>query len=335
MTQGKDKGKEKQLGRRRSLVSGGGKLFSRKSRTFTGKKTGENDVDQINEGQGEKRKPAVTSAQSDRVGEQSEQEATNATAPAAERVDESEADILQPSQEQVVSETPEAETSTRTPTSPKPESKLRSWFRGRFPRRFSKPPPAEEQSAYSVKQGNSAGTEEGVAAADNSPPAAPLTSNPVTETDFAPATASGAANPPDEEDAGNEEATRQWSSSSEHSHDENGRWSSSFSGDSSNRRRRLRLSLRDMILRKPTTDIGSAGESPLASPVATATPSFSNKTIGTTAMSRPAPARLNTMERDELSDNFAEETLPPPPSLLAERRSISSSARDSKFSEDL
>lgn len=254
----------------------------------------------------------------------------NATAPVRES--ESTAERTQesnpgPSHEQVVTEAADAEPRTNNPTSPKSESKIKSWFRGRLSRRLSKPPPAEEPTR---QQGEPVATS-GVSAAEASHRATPLTSHPVRDTDLV----SDLAPQRPEEDAVNEEVARQWSSSTE---DSNRRWSSSPAGDDGKRKKGLRMSLRDMIVRRSTSDTGSAAGSPLASPTTSAPVASGGKMVGTTAMSaRPQLVpRLNTMERNELHDSFTEESLPPPPSLVqAERRSLSGSARDSKFSEDL
>lgn len=256
-------------------------------------------------------------------------------------------------------------------TSPKSGSKLGGWFRGRLSRRFSKPPPPEEKPEDIARD---TPTREGAAAPDavNGYRAAPLTSNPVTATDFAaaPATTAAAAvsEPGADQDIGHEGVMRQWSSSTENTNpDRNHRWSTNTpppadqqqgqdggSGSSTSRRHRIRLSLLDMMNRKSSSEHGStiSPSSPKASPTsptsaAAATTAAGGsgaggKALGTSAVAsssaRPAAtSRMNTMERNELHDTFAEESLPPPPGLFhdSSRRSVSSSARDSKFSEDL
>lgn len=197
---------------------------------------------------------------------------------------------------------------------------------------MSKPPPPEE----STRQEGEAVATGGVSAAEASHHAAPLTSHPVRDTDLVSDVAP--QRPVEEEGALTEEVPRQWSSSTDD--DTNRRWSSSPTGEGGNRRKKsLRMSLKGMIARRPTSE--TAG-SPLASPTAVAsTTSAGNgsKAVGTATMSSRPPnvPRLNTMERNELHDSFTEESLPPPPSSLlpAERGSLSGSARDSKFSEDL
>lgn len=297
---------------------GSRKIFSRTNRKSS--KTAEN----------EERKEQTATPVTDGA-RQFEQGSVNATAPViesastAQRTEESNPG---PSHEQVVTEAADAEPQTSNPTSPKSESKIKSWFRGRLSRRLSKPPPAEESTRH---EGESVATG-GVSTAEASDRAAPLTSHPVRDTDLV----SDLAPQRPEEDTFNEEVSRQWSSSTE---DSNRHWSSSPTGEDGNRRKKgLRMSLRDMIARRSTSDTGSAAGSPLASPTTSAPVASGGKTVGTTAMSaRPQLVpRLNTMERNELHDSFTEESLPPPPNLVpAERRSLSGSARDSKFSEDL
>lgn len=300
---------------------GSKKIFSRTNRKSSGKAA-------ENEERGEEVATPVTEV----VGGQFERGSVNATAPVTER--ESTVESMTqpspgPSHEQVPSEAADAEPQANDSTSPKSESKIKSWFRGRISRRFSKPPPPEEptsQEAEPVVTG-------GVSVAETSQRAAPLTSHPVRDTDLVSDLAP--QRPEAEEDAVNEEVSRQWSSSTE---DSNRRGSSGPAGEDGNRRKKgLRMSLRDMIARRSTSDTGSATGSPLASPT-TSAPASASKTVGTTAMSaRPPPVpRLNTMERNELHDSFTEESLPPPPShVQTDRRSLSGSARDSKFSEDL
>ncbi|KUL83666.1 hypothetical protein ZTR_11062 [Talaromyces verruculosus] len=308
------------LGRRRSLL-GSRKIFTRASRKSSGK-AAENE---------KRREETATNG----VDGQSERGSANATAPVtepeptAERTTEPNPD---PSHEQVVSEAADADPQTNSPTSPKSESKIRSWFKGKLSRRFSKPPPPEEPT----RQEGEAIATGGVSAVEATNRAAPLTSHPVRDTDLVSDLAPQRPEP--EEDALPEEVSRQWSSSTEES---NRRWSSSPIGEDRNRRKKgLRMSLRDIIARRSTSDKGSAAGSPLASPTtsAPAPTSGGSKTVGTGAMSSRPPQgpRMNTMERNELHDSFTEESLPPPPSLVqAERSSLSGSARDSKFSEDL
>lgn len=316
------------------------------------RKTIEEDENRVDGGQGTGQ--SITSPHSERAGEQPEHGSTDTpasptTSPvgpaggAAEETAEQPASTTQPLQGLGVSEATENQPSTTTnaQTSPKSGSKLSSWFRGRISRRFSKPPP-EKKSEESGEQDLTGHSREETT--DN-PRAAPLTSNPVTETDLVPATAS--PQPEEEDNVANEGIVRQWSSSTEQSNQNHRRWSSSPSEQDGNRKRRLRMSLRDMITRKSSSEQGSATTSPLASPAMTT--SSASKALGTTtaaaptsapesASSRPAPApRMNTMERNELRDSFVEQSLPPPPSVFQDssRRSVSSSARDSKFSEDI
>lgn len=313
------------------------KIFSRTSRKSSGK-AAENE---------EQREP-VASPHSDGVDGQLEQGSVNATAPVTEPESTAEGTTEPnpgPTHEQVVSEAADAEPQTSNPTSPKSESKIKSWFKHRISRRFSKPPPPEEPT----RQEGPAVATGVVSAVEVSHRAAPLTSHPIRDTDLVSDLAPQRPEP--EEDAFNESVSRQWSSSTENS--TNRRWSSSPTGDDGSRRKKgLRMSLRGMIARRSTSDTGSplasptvasatSAGSPLASPTvasATSAGGAGSKTIGTVAMSSPSPIapRLNTMERNELHDSFTEESLPPPPSLgQAERRSLSGSARDSKFSEDL
>ncbi|QKX62648.1 uncharacterized protein TRUGW13939_09809 [Talaromyces rugulosus] len=208
-------------------------------------------------------------------------------------------------------------TSQESPESPKSQSKLKSWFKSKVNRRSSKQPVAEETGGGAETQGrdNSAGFGgEDVTAGDDGSRAAPLSSNPVTEQDIAPSVQS------DDQNA----AIRQWSESTTGSPQDK-------TTDSNRRRSRLRTSIMGMISRKSPSE---AGESPLPSPTTpTAAPSGN---VGTTVLARPGAARLNTMERGELRDSFTEDSLPPPSHLFAspERGSVSS-ARDSKFSEDI
>jgi hypothetical protein len=254
-------------------------------------------------------------------------------------------DIAQPSEGPGISEATEDQIPNGAPTSPKSGSKLGIWFR----RRFSKPPTPEKEIKSDVNGRQEVPTmsqEVPASVAIGSPRAAPLASNPVTDTDFASTAAPNAALQPqlhednveekeDDDEIGNEEVARQWSSSTEHSKDRDKRWSTSpaSSQQDGTRRRGLRMSLRDMIARKPSSEQGSAAASPLASPT------MATSSVGKNAASpRPDPVpRMNTMERNELRDSFTEESLPPPPAVLKDtsRRSVSSSARDSKFSEDI
>jgi hypothetical protein len=303
---------------------GSKKIFSRTSRKSSGK-VAEN----------ENQREPVASPNSVGVDGQFEQGSVHATAPVTEPESTAEGTTepnLGPTHEQVVSEAADAEPQTSNPTSPKSESKIKSWFKHRVSRRFSKPPPPEEPT----RQEGPAVATGAVPAVEVSHRAAPLTSNPIRDTDLVSDLAPQRPEP--EEDAFNESVSRQWSSSTENS--TNPRWSSSPTGDDGSRRKKgLRMSLRDMIVRRSTSDAGS----PLASPtVASATSAGGggggSKAVGTAAMSSRPPIvpRLNTMEQNELHDSFTEESLPPPPSLgQAERRSLSGSARDSKFSEDL
>jgi hypothetical protein len=301
---------------------GSKKIFSRTNRKSLGK-TAENE---------ERREEQVATPVTDGVDGQFERGSVTATAPmagpesTAERTAESN---TSPSHEQGASEAVDAEPQTNTSTSPKSESKIKSWFKGRLSRRFSKPPPPEEPT----RQEGAAVATEGVSTAEASHRAAPLTSHPVRETDLVSDPAPQRPDPEEENLA--EEVSSQWSSSTDDSN--NRRWPSSPTGEDGHRRKKgLRMSLRDMIARRSTSDPGSAAGSPLASPI-TSAPGGS-KAVGTAALSSRPPLvpRLNTMERNELHDSFTEESLPPPPSLVqAERSSLSGSARDSKFSEDL
>lgn len=227
--------------------------------------------------------------------------------------------------EPITSPTPAIEISPMT--SPKSESKLRSWFKTRVGRRLSKPPlPSEPAFPEPERERTPGGFRGGSAltgATPDSPRGAPLRSNPVTEGDLATTNSSV----PSE----HQEAMRQWSTSTAGSGDEDRRWSGP--SEHGSRRNRLRMSLKDMISRKTTSEPGSAGVSPLASP----TSPTASKNVGSAAAARPKTSRANTMERDELRDSFTEESLPPPPNLFSagSRRSVSSSVRDSKFSEDL
>lgn len=303
---------------------GSKKIFTRTSRKSSGKAT-----------ENEKRREETATPAKNGVDGQFERGPANATAPVTEHESSAERTTEPnpgPSREQVVSEAADADPQTNNPTSPKSESKIKSWFKGKLSRRFSKPPPPEEPT----RQEGEAVATGGVSAAEATHRAAPLTSHPVRETDLVSDLAPQRPEP--EEDAFTEEVSRQWSSSTEES---NRRWSSSPIGEDRNRRKKgLRMSLRDIIARRSTSDTGSAAGSPLASPTtsAPAPTSGGSKTVGTAAMSSRPPhgPRLNTMERNELHDSFTEESLPPPPSLVqAERSSLSGSARDSKFSEDL
>lgn len=304
---------------------GSRKIFSRTKRKSLGK-TAEN----------EERRQETTTPVTNGADGQFERGSENATDPVAQPESTAERTTepnLGPSHDQVVSEAADAEPQTNNPTSPKSESKIKSWFKGKLSRRSSKPPPPEEPT----RQEGEAVATGGVSAAEASLRAAPLTSHPVRDADLV---SDLAPQRRPEEDTFNEEVSRQWSSSTEES---NRRWSSSPAGEDGHRRKKgLRMSLRDMIARRSTSDTGSAAGSPLASPTtsapAPAPAGGGSKTVGTAAMSSRPPEvpRLNTMERNELHDSFTEESLPPPPSLVqAERRSLSGSARDSKFSEDL
>ncbi|OKL61884.1 hypothetical protein UA08_02839 [Talaromyces atroroseus] len=335
--------------RRRSTKKGTGNLFSRTSRVILGKKEAEGDVNGVGEEQREG--GTATSPINERVNEQPEQEAANiptsATAP-VNGTTEREGDTTQPSEAPVVSGATVDQPSADTPTSPRSGSRLSTWFKGKIGRRFSKPPPPEKEEKLgdNDEQAVQTGSQEAAAVGIDNPRAGPLSSNPVTETDLAPTTAAGVTpqmheemereeEREDNDEIGNEEMARQWSSSTEHSRDKNMWSSSSPTSDQQDggRRRRLHMSLRDMIARKPPSEQGSAAGSPLASPT------MATSSAGKVAASpRPGPVpRMNTTERNELHDSFKEESLPPPPTLFQDssRRSVSSSARDSKFSEDL
>lgn len=294
---------------------GSKKIFTRTSRKSSGKTAGNGE-----------RREEIAIPVTDDVDGQVERGCANATTPVTEP--ESTAERIAgpnpgPLHEQVVSEVVDAEPQTNNPASPKSESKIKSWFKGKLSRRFSKPPPPEEPT----RQEGEAVATGGVSAAEASHRAAPLTSHPVWDTDLVSDLAPQRPEP--EEDAFTEEVSRQWSSSTEES--------SPTGSGGKGRKKGLRMSLRDMIVRRSTSDTGSAAGSPLASPTS-APASGGSKTVGTAAMSSRPPVvpRLNTMERNELHDSFTEESLPPPPSLVqAELRSLSGSARDSKFSEDL
>jgi hypothetical protein len=120
-------------------------------------------------------------------------------------------------------------------------------------------------------------------------------------------------------------ALRQWSTSTNQS----GQDSYPENGNQS-RRQRLRRGLKSLILRKPPEDL--AGNTPLPSATSSSQPTDS----ASIAISRPSASRTTTAEHDELRDGFVEETLPPPPNLTGIVGQTSpSSARDSKFFEDL
>lgn len=320
--------------RRRSIL-GGGNIFFRSLRKSSSKK----DVDAEKDAKLQEQ-PTATQANDSATGH----EETSPDATAAPTTTTESAQLhgganpsSDPTHEQVVPEAADAETQT-TPstssTSPKSDSKIKSWFKSRLSRRLSKPPPPSSEEPRNQDHPSIAA--ERVSAVDNNQHAGPLASHPVTDTDMISDLAPQRPEV-DESNAINEEATsRQWSSSSEGSMDPQ-----SHAGENVKRRKRgLRMSLRDMIARKPNSEGGSATGSPLASPTATSASSAGgNKSVGTAAMATTRPPlvpRLNTMERNELHDSFTEESLPPPPSLMqAERKSLSGSARDSKFSEDL
>lgn len=115
---------------------GSKKIFSRTSRKSSGK-SAENE---------EQRDEPVASPTTDGVDGQFERGSVNATAPVTEPVEFTTESNPGPTHEQVVSEAADAEPQTSNPTSPKSESKIKSWFRGRLSRRFSKPPPPEEST---------------------------------------------------------------------------------------------------------------------------------------------------------------------------------------------
>lgn len=195
--------------------------------------------------------------------------------------------------------------------SPKSQSKLKSWFKSKVNRRASKQPMAEEPPAET--QDRETNSRADVTTPVDSSLAAPLSSHPVTEQDIASSVRSGDHDP-----------IRQWSTSTAGSAQQD--------KTPDNRRSRLRMSLKGMITRKNPSEVS---ESPLSSPTTpTAAPSGN---VGTAALARPDAARLNTMERVELRDSFTEGSLPPPPNLFTapKRGSVGSSARDSKFSEDI
>lgn len=214
-------------------------------------------------------------------------------------------------------------TVTSQDSSPKSQSKLKSWFKSKVSRRFSKQPVAEETGGGAAESqdrddNNTSSRGQEHEEEEDGPRAAPLSSNPVTERDIAPSVRSG-----DNQDP----AMRQWSTSTTGSAHDNNKTT-----ENSSRRSRLRMSLKGMITRK--------SESPLSSPTTPTAAPASSRNVGAAALAasaRPAAARLNTMECVELRDSFTEGSLPPPPNLFSspKRGSMSSSARDSKFSEDL
>ncbi|KAE8551643.1 hypothetical protein EYB25_005533 [Talaromyces marneffei] len=300
-------------GRRRSLF-GGQKIFSHTSRKSSGK------VAENEERSEEPTAPPMSDGGDDR---QLEQGSVNATAPVAEPEPTVESNPS-PTHEQVISEAADAEPQTNNSTSAKSDSKIKSWFKGRLSRRLSKPPPPEESTGQEGEavEGEAVATGGNPAVEASSPRAAALTSHPVGDTDAVSDLAP--QRPVEEEDHANEDVARQWSSSTE---------------NSNRRKKGLRRSLRDLIKRRSTSDTGSVAGAPEASSTTAAGGGGGgDKVVGTTAMSSHPQhvPRSNAMEHNEAHDSFTDGSLQPPPGLAqAERASLSGSARDSKFSEDI
>ncbi|KAH8693592.1 hypothetical protein BGW36DRAFT_345253 [Talaromyces proteolyticus] len=320
--------KDKQRLERKHSRRGSMKLLARTSRIFLGRKAPEEEDEKKGADgvpQESEQSPTTASDRPERIDEIE-------TAPPAEpeRPETPVADTTQPPHDREdtaptvtgVAETPAQKDTAANAQgdSPKSESKLKSWFKAKV-RRTSKPQLVEKK-AESESRDTDTGNAPAVAssAAADSQRAAPLSSNPVTDRDIASTTSNAS---PDDQDA-----IRQWSTSTA---------ASAAVGENrpeaDGKRKGIRMSLKDMISRKTPSETGSTTVSPLASPT---TPTASGN-LGTVAMSRPSASRLNTVERGELRDSFTEGSLPPPPTLFSSpgRRSVSSSARDSRFSEDI
>lgn len=315
------------------------KIFRRKSKRVKGKKqaTKEEPISEAQQATSEAQEPTAEVQEPAQEVQEPTQEIQEPSPAAQEPTPEAQETAPQENAPEDESGAPTGTAEQVSPTSsPKGESRLKTWFRETFGTRTTKPPAEPQESTTKPEEDQTPSFVGGAAltgATRDDPRLTALSSHPVTENEAPESTPNGIHH---DDDAGHDEAPesngplRQWSTSTGPSEKDVRHSNNQSLNNGENRRSRLRMNFKN-IMRRSEDRNGSA-----LSPKSPTSPTAAQAESAATDTNRPEPARADTAERNELHDSFQEETLPAPPALRAAgERASSSSNRDSRFLEDL